>query len=71
MAMDTTQEYNLEMMLDNSTLADMLQSLESICYAKADHLDSNWQDREAAKAWNRAGSVLSRVDRKGAIQDVS
>ena len=71
MAMDETQEYHLELTLDNSNLADLIQSLENICYAKSQHLNENWQDKDAAKAWDRAGRKLGKLPFDPVIVQVS
>lgn len=69
--MDETQEYNLELMLDSSTLADMLESLENICYTKGGHLKQNWQDSPSAKSWDQAGKRLGTLIHAPAILKVS
>ena len=48
----------LEAILDSSKLSTVVQALGEICFAKAEHLQSNWQDRELAHIWERAGNKL-------------
>jgi hypothetical protein len=48
----------LETMIDNATLDTVLDTLVDICHGKAEHLESNWQDRNAAKAWMRAAKRI-------------
>ena len=54
-------EYELENFIDKSSLSDVLESLVEICYAKAEHLRSNWQDSKAAKSWDRDAAVIGRM----------
>lgn len=49
----------LEKILDTSDVATVTDCLGEVCSAKADHLEENWQDYEAAKVWNaRAGLLM-------------
>ena len=41
----------LEGMVDKVGLSNVLYALAHIACAKADHLQSNWQDKAGAKAW--------------------
>lgn len=47
------QQDTLEQIIDAASLADVLRSLADICRLKSEHLQSNWQDNAAAKAWDR------------------
>jgi len=51
---------SLEDMVDRWSLGTVLNMLETICYAKAEHLRSNWQDPTTGKLWERAGYRLDR-----------
>jgi len=51
----------LEALVDKASLGDIITALEDICYGKADHLRSNWQDEAAAKDWEKAGKALDRL----------
>jgi hypothetical protein len=53
--------YELEDMIDKSSLGDVLEMLVEICYEKADHLRHNWQDEAAAKQWERWGKKIDRI----------
>jgi hypothetical protein len=56
--MDTTLETALEQLVDANSLSAVVDALQSVAYAKAEHLESNWQDRQAAKHWLRAARAL-------------
>lgn len=51
----------LERMVDAFGLEAVLSCLAEVCYEKADHLRSNWQDAAAAKLWERNGNQLDNV----------
>ena len=59
----------LESMIDKVGIANVVYALESICFAKGQHLRANWQDANTAKAWERnavrlrtAAGKLERTD---------
>jgi hypothetical protein len=56
----------LEAMVDELGLYGVLDALQEIAYAKAEHLDmdSNWQDHNAARAWTKCASLLSSLEFK-------
>ena len=51
----------LEEIIDGSSLEELLGLVIDVCYAKAEHLRSNWQDHNAAKAWERDAAKILRV----------
>jgi len=51
----------LERFIDTSSLAGVLEIIEDICYGKAEHIRSNWQDEAMAKSWERAGRVIAKA----------
>ncbi len=51
----------LEPLIDRSSLATVLEALSQVCWEKADHLRSNWQDRATAKCWHKAGQAIDRI----------
>ncbi len=61
----------LEHILDRSTLSDVLAALDSICYEKAAHLRSNWQDELAGKRWELAGAKVGTLVHAQRIINVS
>ena len=54
------QEETLEGMMDNMGLPEVLLILQSICYAKADHIEANWQDYGLAREWKMTGNTLGK-----------
>ena len=51
MTLDHDAQDTLEALIDTYTLADVLTAISDICYGKAEHLRSNWQDENAARVW--------------------
>jgi len=51
----------LEAMVDKVGVSNVLYALQHICDAKADHLESNWQDRVSAKVWERDARLCGRA----------
>lgn len=48
----------LEQIVDRHSMHAVLEALETVCHAKADHLVSNWNDEGAARVWKRlAGKI--------------
>jgi len=54
-------KFQLEEMIDQSSLNDLLEMLAEVCHEKADHLRSNWQDEAAARDWERLGNRVSKL----------
>ena len=56
----------LESYVDHVGLANVLWALESICDAKAQHIEENWQDKALARAWQlearRCGAMAKAVN---------
>jgi hypothetical protein len=48
----------LESIIDGATLADVLNAISEICYEKADHIRTNWQDANTAKVWDKSGHYV-------------
>jgi len=51
----------LESIIDRNGLLNVLGTIEEICYLKADHLRTNWQDEVSAKAWENDGKLISKI----------
>jgi hypothetical protein len=51
----------LEAMVDRAGLGNVLYALEHICYAKADHVQANWQDPTTANRWERLGNAMHKA----------
>lgn len=56
-----SETVKLEGLIDSTTLASVVEALSEIAYAKAEHLESNWQDANAAREWRIAGEVLIKL----------
>jgi len=57
----------LESLIDRASLAMVLEALSQVCWEKADHLQSNWQDSAAAKTWHKAGNAIDRLISKVSV----
>ena len=51
-------EEKLEALVDKSSVNYVLNNLVQICWGKADHLDTNWQDHNAAIRWKKLAIKL-------------
>jgi hypothetical protein len=51
----------LEALVDKHGLYGVVHALERICYGKAEHLASNWQDHDASRRWERAGKKFDAL----------
>ena len=51
----STAMVELEGIVDRAGLRNVLLALEAICFAKAEHLETNWQDPKSARHWARNG----------------
>lgn len=47
-------ENDLEKLIDSTSLSEVLAMLANICYEKAQHIETNWQDDLTASAWYEA-----------------
>ncbi len=54
----------LETLIDNHGLSYVLSTMAQICYEKADHVSSNWQDKELGKEWDKAGNRIDTAESK-------
>lgn len=56
----------LERIIDACGLDEVINTLADICFGKAEHLRSNWQDNNTAKLWELAGVCINATlaDRK-------
>jgi len=52
----------LEGLIDKYCLCDVIDNLRTICYAKADHIQTNWQDDRLAGEWEDVGDNLQDYD---------
>lgn len=65
MADEAKLEWEMEQILDELGTQDFLEMLISICYQKAEHARSAWQDEEIAEIWESNAEELSKVALKG------
>ena len=61
----------VEAYIDRFSLAELLQIVGEICAAKADHIETNWQDRDTAREWTRAAAVVFRAGDADVIGRIS
>lgn len=54
-------EIKMESLIDEYGLEEVVRALGTICHAKADHVQSNWQDRGLAKSWAKRGMLLDQT----------
>lgn len=54
----------LEGMIDAAGLRNVVWALAHICWGKADHVRSNWQDEQLARDWEVNASMLDRFVEK-------
>lgn len=60
-SLSSSDKQELESILDRSSPQAMMNALAEVCFEKADHVRSNWQDESLAKVWERCGSMIDRV----------
>lgn len=61
----------LERLIDTHGLDGVLDLMAEVCYNKAHHASSNWQDAELARAWERAANRVERCSDSRPVQAVS
>ena len=54
----------LEALVDEYTLAEVLDALSSVCSEKANHLMCNWQDHAGSRMWDKLGTLILKVGTK-------
>ena len=52
----------LEGLVQELTLAAILEMLERICHKKAEHLRTDWKDEETAKLWDKAARQIENIN---------
>lgn len=57
--------------VDSFGLQNTLDMLAQICHDKSEHLRSNWQDEDAARAWVHAAMVVERAVMHKIVEAVS
>ena len=48
----------LEAMVDTAGLRNVVWALAHICWDKAEHVETNWQDDQLARDWNANAAML-------------
>jgi hypothetical protein len=51
---------DVEQLVDRMRLEGVVEALIQVCHAKAEHLRTNWQDKNAADSWERDAKKLGR-----------
>ena len=69
--MNAERSEQLEKLIDETSLAKVLAEIGEICQAKADHVSSNWQDRNLSRAWREAGDFVDAMSSYCKVQSVS
>ncbi len=54
-------KYELESYIDKYSLADLCEMIARICYEKAEHLRSAWQDEALAESWEKTAIQLEKI----------
>jgi hypothetical protein len=52
----------LEGLVEQLTLAAILEMLERICHKKAENLRTHWNDEESAKLWEKAARQIENIN---------
>lgn len=52
----------IEELIDQNSLSAVKEALANVCFEKAEHIQSNWQDSDLAKTWENAGRKIGNVD---------
>jgi hypothetical protein len=54
----------LEEYVDQGTLGSLIDALAELCHEKAEHVLTNWQDKEMARSWTRDARKLEKISPK-------
>jgi hypothetical protein len=60
-------QYQVEELVDHSSLFDVLIALAETASYKAEHVSSNWQDKVLAAAWAKAAQYLEQTAHRAPI----
>lgn len=58
---------DLEQMVDRLGLSKVLFMLAEICHEKADHVETNWQDRVLASEWIKDAKAIEKLAAKNRV----
>lgn len=53
----------LEGLIDKHGLVEIGLAIAALCYEKAEHIRTNWNDDELAEEWDRRAKAYHRVHR--------
>lgn len=62
------QRATLEVLVDHTSLADVLEALGQIATDKAEHVARVWQDKPLARTWAKAAKRLAYIANTSEIQ---
>jgi len=51
----------LEAMMDKTSVETVADALREICYAKAQHVEENWQDSNLGLLWDKVGRKFDGI----------
>lgn len=51
----------LEDLIDTHGMSAVLNELQVVCFAKAEHLEANWGDNTASKIWMETADRIERA----------
>lgn len=54
-------ETSIEAIMDSYTWDGFIDMLTAICHGKSEHVATNWQDRQAARNWDKVAAAFERA----------
>lgn len=51
----------IEKLIDSFGLFPVVAAVIDICYAKAEHVETAWQDGPLTEAWSKAATILDKA----------
>jgi hypothetical protein len=63
-------EEEVEKLIDACDVSGLLDAISDVCYAKAEHLETNWQDSAAAARWQRVAIHFQAMKESSAVKGV-
>lgn len=54
----------LEALIDKYGMSQLLFGLAQVCQEKADHVETNWQDKTTARAWHSDAVAVENLAAK-------
>jgi hypothetical protein len=56
-----TMNEEIESMIDGHRVCGMLRMMAGVCFEKAEHVQTNWQDTQLARSWERDATLLLKL----------